>query len=81
MTFSGKYEKVFINRSLKTSGLNGNLRPDAIGIAKNGIHKIVEVVSPKQNISYINNKVGKMIAKNPGSIGKVVTWVRKLFRK
>ena len=81
MTFSGKYKKVFINKFLKTSGLSGNFRPDAIGIAKNGIHKIVEIVSPKQSISYINNKVGKMVAKNPGSIGKVVTWVRKLFRK
>lgn len=47
MAASGRYSQIGLNKSLKTMGLNGTSRPDAIGVAKNGINKLIEVVSPK----------------------------------
>jgi hypothetical protein len=60
-------------------GLNGTSRPDVIGIAKKGVNKLVEVVSPRQSTASIISKVNNMISNNPGTVGKIVTWVRKLF--
>ena len=80
MAATGKYSQISLNRSLNTMGLNGTSRPDVIGIAKNGFNKIVEVVSPKQNTKYIVNKMSNMLSDNPGSVGKIVTWVRNLFK-
>lgn len=57
----------------------GLLRPDVTAVSKNAANKIVEVVSPKQKISYISNKMDKMLKLNPGTTGKIVNWVRKLF--
>lgn len=39
---------------------------------------IVEVVSPKQSINYINDKVAYMVTNNPGSVGKTITWVIRI---
>lgn len=61
-------------------GLNGTSRPDAIGVAKNGINKLIEVVSPKQSINYIVKKMDNMLSNNPNSVGKIVTWIRNLFK-
>lgn len=60
--------------------LNGTSRPDVTGVAKNGFNKLVEVVSPRQSTNYIINKMSNMISNNPGSVGKIVTWVRHLFK-
>ena len=57
----------------------GLLRPDVTAVSKNGANKIVEVVSPKQKISYISNKMDKMLKLNPGTTGKIINWVRKSF--
>lgn len=80
MTASGQYSQVSMNKALKTMGLNGTSRPDVIGVAKNGMNKLVEVVSPKQSKEDIIKKMGDMLSNNPGSVGKIVTWVRKLYK-
>ena len=79
MTASGQYSQIGMNKALKTMGLNGASRPDVIGVAKNGINKLVEVVSPRQSIGYIIGKMANMLSGNPGAVGKIVTWVRRLF--
>ncbi len=61
-------------------GMKGELlRADVTAVSKNAANKIVEVVSPKQKISYISNKMYKMLKFNPGTTGKIINWVRKLF--
>ena len=80
MAASGQYSQIGLNKSLNTMGLNGKLRPDVIGIGKKGVNKLVEVVSPKQSINYISNKMNGMLSNNPGSVGKIVSRVRNLFK-
>ena len=80
MAASGQYVRIGMNRALKTLGLNGARRPDAIGVAKNGFDVLVEVVSPKQSTVKMVEKIGEMTSYNPGSVGKVVTWVRDLYK-
>jgi RHS repeat-associated protein len=80
MAASGQYSQIGLNKSFNTMGLNGKLRPDVIGIGKKGVNKLVEVVSPKQSINYIFNKMNGMLSNNPGSVGKIVSWVRNLFK-
>ena len=80
MAASGQYSQIGVNKALKTMGLNGTSRPDVIGVAKNGMNKLVEVVSPRQSTNYIINKMFNMLSNNPGSVGKIVTWVRRLFK-
>lgn len=80
MVASGQYSKIGVNKALKTMGLNGKKRPDVIGVAKSGRNKFVEVVSPRQKTSIVVNKMSVMRSNNPGSIGKIVTWVRRLFK-
>ena len=48
MAASGQYSQINMNKALKAMGLNGTSRPDVIGVAKNGINKLVEVVSPNK---------------------------------
>ena len=79
MATSGQYSQIGMNKALKTMGLNGTSRPDVIGVAENGINILVEVVSPKQSTDYIVGKMSSMLSGNPGSVGKIVTWVRRLF--
>ena len=80
MAASGQYSQIGVNKALKTMGLNGTSRPDVIGVAKNAMNKLVEVVSPRQSANYIINKMSNMLSNNPGSVGKIVTWVRSLFK-
>lgn len=61
-------------------GMKGELlRADVTAVSKNAANKIVEVVSPKQKILYISDKMDKMLKLNPGTTGKIINWVRKLF--
>ena len=61
-------------------GMKGELlRPDVTAISKNATNRIIEVINPKQKISYISNKMDKMLKFNPGTTGKIINWVRKLF--
>ena len=80
MAASGQYSQIGLNKSLNTIDLNGKLRPDVIGIGKKGVNKLVEVISPKQSINYISNKMNGMLSNNPGSVGKIVSRVRNLFK-
>jgi RHS repeat-associated protein len=80
MAISGQYSQIGLNKSLGKMGLNGKLRPDVIGIGKKGVNKLVEVISPRQSSTYISNKMNGMLSNNPGSVGKIVSWVRNLFR-
>ena len=81
MAASGQYSQIGINKSLGKMNLNGGLtRPDVIGIGKNGVNKLVEVVSPRQSTNYISNKMSNMLSNNPGSVGKIVKWVRRMFK-
>lgn len=43
---------------------------------KKGPNVLVEVVSPKQSITSQVKKVTGMVANNPGSVGRVIPWVR-----
>ena len=79
MAASGQYSQIGVNKALKTMGLNGISRPDVIGVARNGMNKLVEVVSPRQSTNSIISKMSDMLSNNPGSAGKIVTWVRRLF--
>ena len=81
MAASGQYSQIGINKSLGKMGLNGGrIRPDVIGISKNGVNKLVEVVSPRQSTNYIVNKMANMLSGNPGAVGKIDTWVRNIFK-
>jgi len=80
MVASGQYSQIGVNKALKTMGLNGTSRPDVIGIAKKGVNKLVEVVSPRQSIGTIISKMNNMISDNAGTVEKIVTWVRRLFK-
>ena len=80
MAASGRYSRIGLNKALKTMGLNGTSRPDVIGIANKGLNKLVEVVSPRQSKNYIMNKMSNMLSNNQGTVGKIVTWVRNLFK-
>ena len=80
MVLTGRYSQIGLNRSLNTMGLHGTMRPDVIGIGKNGINRLVEVVSARQNISYIERKMRIMIIDNPESLSKIVKWVRNIGR-
>ena len=79
MAASGQYSQIGVNKALKTMGLKGTSRPDVIGVARNGMNKLVEVVSPRQSTNSIISKMSNMLSNNPRSVGKIVTWVRRLF--
>ena len=79
MVSSGQYTKIGLNKSLKKLGLNGGrLRPDVVGIGRKVPNLLIEVVSPKQSIKYIDNKMAKMVLQNPGAKGKVVKLIREV---
>ena len=75
MAASGQYSQIGLNKSLNSMGLNGSMRPDIIGIGKNGVNKLIEVVSPKQSSLYIANKMNIMLSSNPDTLGKITEWV------
>ena len=59
---SNKYSEIYLNRSLKTAGLNGGQRPDIIGKAKDGTVIAYEVASKTQTTgSYAGRKLLKKI--------------------
>ena len=66
----------------KGKQFRGILEPEnnVIGVSKSGKNKIVEVVSPRQSTKYIVNKVNDMVSANRNSVGKVITWVRLMFK-
>ena len=59
------YDECWFNRSLKTAGLSGSLRPDVILLYGNTYY-VHEVVSPTQTVSEITRKI-KIRERNYGS--------------
>jgi RHS repeat-associated protein len=60
-----KGDKVFVNKTIntalgKTIDNIGGLKPDLIGVSKNGVVNIVEVISPSQTAKEILDKVATM---------------------
>lgn len=78
---TGKYDKIYVNKSLKTAGLVGKQRPDVIAIGKNGVpSEIWEFASPSQASNSMFNKLcdkfNLMLKNNPSVGGKsdVIPW-------
>lgn len=71
----GRYSEIGLNSKLKTVGLTGGSRPDVVAIARVGNNKLIEVVSKTQTILSQEKKIGMMIANNPGTTGKVISWI------
>jgi RHS repeat-associated protein len=60
MAKSGEYERVYVNRSLKTSTegkILSALRPDVAGVLKSGKLDVIEVPSPSQTPSAMMEKI------------------------
>lgn len=72
---SGKYSKIYVNKSLKTAGLKGTERPDVTGIKVDGGVDIFEYASQSQlkgkGRNNLINKFNRMKNNNPGSGGKI----------
>src|SRR5690554_2995636 len=78
----GQYSGISLNSKLSTMGLNGGgLRPDVIGIARNGHHVLVEITSSSQTAMQMAMKLNRMIALNPGAIPVLINWAGILGRK
>ena len=45
-----------------------------MAVARIGNNKLVEVVSKTQTILSQEKKIGMMIASNPGTTGRVISW-------
>ena len=64
MKASGKYAKVYINKSLKTitgGKVNDLRRPDVAGVLKDGGKiDVIEVLHPRQNIEHMQSKIDSM---------------------
>ena len=77
---SGKYAEVYMNRALKTAGLNGTYRPDIIAKGLDGIYTIWEIASKSQAEGTRGNrelreKMEKMGKMNPSAIMEdLVPW-------
>lgn len=74
----GRYSKIGLDKALKTLGLNGGKRPDVLGIARIGSNKIVEVVSKTQTTEQMAKKCAQIMASNPNTTSKVVSWAGKV---
>ena len=70
----GRYSEIGLNSKLKTVGLNGAKRPDVTAVARIGKNKLIEVVSKTQTVLSQQNKINAMLASNPGTTGRVVSW-------
>jgi hypothetical protein len=70
----GKYSTISLNRSLKSTGLEGGLRPDVLAIGSHGA-KVIEVVSGTQTIFDQTLKIQRMASMNPELVGIAVDWL------
>jgi hypothetical protein len=70
----GRYSKIGLDRSLKQVGLSGARRPDVTAVARFGKNKMIEVVSKTQTVLSQQKKIASMLASNPGTTGRVVSW-------
>lgn len=80
MQASGKYSDIYLNKALKTVGLNGSQRPDIIGKMLNGTFDAIEVASKTQTTTsmagaLLSKKVAIMKAANPSLIVRDIIWL------
>ena len=80
MQASGKYSDIYLNKALKTVGLNGSQRPDIIGKLIDGSFDALEVAGKTQMSTSLAgqqliSKVALMQANNPGLYIKPIIWL------
>ena len=80
MQASGKYSDIYLNKALKTVGLNGAQRPDIIGKMIDGTFDAIEVASKTQTLASVAgrqlaSKVALMQANNPEVIFHSIIWL------
>ena len=80
MQSSGKYSDIYLNKALKTVGLNGSQRPDIIGKSLDSTFEVIEVASKTQVSTSVAGrqlveKVALMKTNNPGVIFHPIIWL------
>ena len=70
----GRYSEIGLNAKLKSVGLSGVRRPDVTAVARFGKSKLIEVVSKTQTVLSQQQKIALMLASNPDTTGRVVSW-------
>ena len=70
----GRYSEIGLNAKLKSVGLSGARRPDVTAVARFGKSKLIEVVSKTQTVLSQQQKIASMLASNPSTTGRVVSW-------
>ena len=78
----GRYSQITLDRSLNKAGLIGRKMPDVIGTARWGKNLLVEVTSKSQTYAQMAAKLTSIVATNPNSTWKVISWaswISKLF--
>ena len=79
---NGRYSQSTLERSLNKAGLIGRKMPDVIGTARWGKNLLVEVTSKSQTYAQMAAKLTSIVATNPNSTWKVISWaswISKLF--
>ena len=80
MAQSGDYSKIYLNRSLSTTGVKPGeyIRPDIIGVKKSGEYYLIEVASKSQvpnTAAYLRLKDNiEFYEKIPNVTIKIVDW-------
>ena len=77
---SGEYDKIWLNRALKTAGLVGTNQPDIIGLGFDGKFRIIEVASKTQlkgkfGGEQLVKRVINMQRDNPTAIFDPINWL------
>ena len=78
----GRYSQITLDRSLNKAGLIGRKMPDVIGTARWVKNLLVEVTSKSQTYAQMAAKLTSIVATNPNSTWKVISWaswISKLF--
>ena len=77
---SGRYLKIYGNRSLKTAGLTGTQRPDVIAVGRDGRVEVWEFASPSQAVgtagyAALKAKIEIMHTANPSvTFHEIIHW-------
>ena len=76
----GRYSQISLDKSLNKSGLIGRCRPDVTGLARYGNNLLVEVTSKSQTYMQMETKLLRMIAVNPNTSYKVISWAARIAK-
>ena len=78
MEESGEYKAIYVNKALKTAGLEGTQRPDIIGIYNDGRVELWEFASPSQAsgtpLKPLKDKLDLMASVNGNCLTEFVGW-------